>query len=97
MFTQTSRLSSLLTATLAALVGLTVLAVPAQAQTNPTKSKPTVAKKASKKKASVKRKTTSRATRKKSDAERRSDAYRRLQDYNYVKSMSPFAGSSTKW
>ena len=70
-------------------VALTAFSItPAQAQSQ---SKPATA---SATKKSVKAKKT---TRKKSASARQADAMRRLKDYNYVKSMSPYAGSPNKW
>jgi hypothetical protein len=73
-------------------------AVPAAAQTKPA-AKPAVA---AKKKAAPKKKTAIKSAKKsvskhQSDIERREQALKRLKDYTYVKSMSPYAGSSTKW
>jgi hypothetical protein len=65
-------------------------AAPAHAQ----KSAKYGAKPAARKKTTAHRRTSSERT---SDAARREAAYRRLKDYNYVKSMSPYAGSPNKW
>jgi hypothetical protein len=71
-----------------------IAAVPVQAQT---KSKPATA--ASAKKKAPTKKTTVRRSKSSgtSAAARRAEAYRKLKDYNYVKSMSPYAGSPNKW
>ena len=61
----------------------------AQAQTSSKPAAATAKKKPVKKKKAV--------VKKKSNAARQADAMRRLKDYNYVKSMSPYSGSAYKW
>jgi Flp pilus assembly protein TadB len=74
-----------------------IATAPAQAQTN---SKRTPASAASVKKKATAKKATARKTpvrRSKSSTMSQAEAYRKLKDYNYVKSMSPYAGSPNKW
>lgn len=88
VFENIGRMTMALTVALTALSITLTTAAPAQAQSTSKPPASTAKKKVVKKKA---------APRKKSTAERQADAFRRLKDYNYVKSMSPYAGSPNKW
>jgi hypothetical protein len=87
-----SRLGALAIALSALTIAATTAAPAAYAQT---KSKPTTS--AAAKKKTTTKKSVRRSSSGKSTASRQAEAYRKLKDYNYVKSMSPYAGSPNKW